>query len=90
MKYYNCEPSTDGNLNLCIRSERYYIDNIKAERTDLFFDMLREYNALGLANFRDSDGVPLILKAILANRYFKYNERIDIEGFKRFYDQYYT
>lgn len=56
------------------------------ERISPFLD---EYLQAGLSGFEPYDNTPITLKAVLFNRYCKYAERVDIEGFKRFYlDEY--
>ena len=47
--------------------------------------ILKEYTDAGLSSFELYDGVPITLKAVLFNRYCKYAERVDIEGFKELY-----
>ena len=51
--------------------------------------ILKEYTNAGLSNFEMYDGVPITLKAVLFNRYCKYAERTDIEGFKDLYQSTY-
>jgi hypothetical protein len=47
--------------------------------------LIDEYMNAGLSQFEKYDSVPITLKAVLFNRYCKYMERIDIEGFKHIY-----
>ena len=58
---------------------------------DFFDEMLDEYDAAGLSDFRADDGVPVTLKALLFNRYAKTaNSMADaVEPFKKFYEKYY-
>ena len=51
----------------------------------LIAPILKEYTDAGLSSFELYDGVPITLKAVLFNRYCKYAERVDIEGFKELY-----
>lgn len=50
---------------------------------------LEEYLLRGMKDFQKYDDTPITLKALLMNRYFKYEEREDIEGFKKFYREFY-
>lgn len=50
---------------------------------------IQEYIAYGLGDFQMRDNVPLSLKAFILNRLIKYDERVDIEAFKKFYTDFY-
>lgn len=54
-------------------------------------DALRDYNSVGLGDFEMFDDTPLLLKALLFNRYAKtaYSLASAVEGFKAFYHKYY-
>ena len=41
-----------------------------------------------MKDFEKYDDTPMTLKALLYNRFIKYNERIDIEAFKKWYHSY--
>lgn len=45
-----------------------------------------EYMASGLTEFRNMDGVPVSLKALLFNRYCDVGDHIDPKGFKQWYE----
>ncbi len=57
---------------------------------ELITPILKEYTDAGLSSFELYDGVPITLKAVLFNRYCKYAERVDIEGFRKLYRTTYT
>lgn len=48
-------------------------------------DALEEYLLVGLGDFEKFDDTPLTLKALLFNRFIKYNEQFDIDAFKKWY-----
>lgn len=52
---------------------------------ELITPILKEYTDAGLSSFELYDGVPITLKAVLFNRYCKYAESVDIEGFRKLY-----
>lgn len=52
--------------------------------------MIEDYKMYGLEDFHPDDGIPVELKSVLANRFFQYSDRIDIPGFKRFYEACYS
>lgn len=53
-------------------------------------DALDEYMAAGLTDFKKQDNMPLFIKALVFNRFCEYNGRVDIAGFKKFYEQMYS
>lgn len=54
-------------------------------------EMLADYEAVGLSDFRVDDGVHISLKALLFNRFAKtaYSQALAVEPFKEFYEKYY-
>lgn len=71
--------------------ERMWVDNTITENdTSFFSEILTDYLNVGLKDFHKFDDVPVTLKAFLLNRCMKYDERIDIDKFKKFYEQYYS
>lgn len=62
-------------------------DDAGCSRISPFLD---EYLHVGLSDFERYDNVPITLKAIFFNRFCKRSERIDVDGFKTFYIQYYV
>ena len=60
------------------------------KNADILHSALADYLAAGLQSFEKMDDTPASLKAFLFNRLTKYEERVDIEGFKKFYKQYYS
>ena len=59
--------------------EEYVVNNSE----DLSFE-LRQYNAAGLSDFNEDDGVPIVFKAALFNRWEHWTEAPP-ERFKRWY-----
>ena len=53
----------------------------------LLIEYVEDYNRAGLSGFNSADGVPITLKALLHNRYEKWNEG---PGFEKFYLKYYA
>ena len=80
--------NTDPDVQMCWQCEEYWaLQSQKAYsngETPLS-GMLDEYLRAGLRQFEEYDNVPITLKAVLFNRYCKYNDRMDIPGFKQFY-----
>lgn len=88
--YKGKEPDyEDQNANMCAFCEQKWIEFMKDRDNTLLFSFLSEYNEYGLRDFNIDDGVPVLLKAVLANRYFQYNEMCEIDDFKAFYNRYY-
>lgn len=58
--------------------------------TDELSERLSEYLSAGLRDFEKFDNTPITLKAVLFNRFIKYNERYDIEAFKKWYEKNYS
>ncbi|MCF0219014.1 MAG: hypothetical protein HUK14_10885 [Muribaculaceae bacterium] len=58
---------------------------------DPYEEMAYDYGAVGLAEFREGDGVPFSLKVLLFNRFAKYaySQALAVEPFKAFYEKYY-
>lgn len=85
-------PFKDGDKQMFWLCEKWW-----TEQTELASDagceriapILKEYTNAGLSNFEMYDDVPITLKAVLFNRYCKYTERMDIEGFKDLYQSTY-
>lgn len=64
----------------------------KGEVGEVAGRILDEYTAVGLAEFENTDGVPITLKSLLFNRYAQGNmsSMMDsVEPFKKFYKRYY-
>lgn len=93
-RYYKGEDKDntyeDKNKELCARCERIYVNSSDTSNEDMTTDVIIEYIGYGLSDFCMTDNIPMLLKALLANRFFSYNERIDIESFKAFYEKYYN
>lgn len=69
--------------------EANWVD-LSLKNAELLHSALADYLAVGLQSFMKMDDTPASLKAFLFNRLTKYGERVDIEGFKKFYKQYYS
>lgn len=54
--------------------------------TAVLSEYFNEYMHSGLTEFRNMDGVPVSLKALLFNRYCDVGEHVDPEGFKQWYE----
>jgi len=91
-RYYKGEmPDTDdANIRMCAFCEQKWIEFMEDRDNTMLSSLLSDYFEYGLREFNLDDGVPASLKAVLANRYFQYNERIDIPAFKFFYNKYYA
>lgn len=81
-------PYNEGNKQMFWLCEKWWAEQT-FPATDagcqLISPILKEYTDAGLSNFEMYDGVPITLKAVLFNRFCKYNERIDVEGFRALY-----
>lgn len=62
--------------------------NLTINQDDLLSEVLSDYIVAGLKDFEKFDDTPLTLKALLFNRFTKYNERVDIAAFKKWYQKY--
>ena len=71
------------NVQMFVRFEKAWLDAVK-NATDTS-DMMSAYMNAGLTDFEMYDNTPVLLKAILFNRFVQYNERVDVDGFKDFY-----
>lgn len=90
-RYYNGDKdckSTDTDIQTLFNVERMWVERMKAEDSD-FDALLDEYITLGLTSFSETDDVPVTLKALLFNRFTQYNDRIDVEAFKKWYKKHY-
>lgn len=87
-RYYHGEsecPFTDAERSTLWIIERAWVERMTAGNTEQIEEAVSEYVACGLGEFQMRDGVPISLKAVLFNRFCKYEERIDVDGFKDFY-----
>ena len=90
-QYYHGEnacKSTDKDVLMLFNIERMWIDRMTSEESD-FEELLDEYVTFDLTEFRETDDVPVTLKALLFNRFSQYNDRIDVDAFKTWYKKYY-
>lgn len=91
-RYYHSEdvcPFRDEERSILWKIERAWAERMTAGNTEMIEEAVSEYVAYGLGEFQMRDGVPISLKALLFNRFCKYNERVDVDGFKSFYMRYY-
>src|SRR5574344_693611 len=56
-------------------------------RLDIIEGCLKDYTMAGLLSFCATDNVPTTFKAFLFSRYCE--ERVDVEGFKKWYKEHY-
>ena len=71
------------NVQMFVRCEKAWLDAVQNSTDNS--DIISEYINAGLTDFERYDNTPILLKAILFNRFIQYNERVDIDGFKDFY-----
>ena len=94
-RYYKGEENiteTDPDKQVLCKIEREWVaDNTdKSEHSSKLLSIcLEEYLLMGMKDFEKYDNIPLTLKALLFNRFNQYNERMDIEAFKKWYKRYY-
>ena len=91
-RYYGKKDvKNDPETETLIKIEKFWVDATEAltEEKDTLGGMIQEYISAGLNEFEQYDKVPISLKAVLFNRYCKYNEMIDVEGFKSYYKNVY-
>jgi hypothetical protein len=89
-RYYNGGDITYNNptTEMLAFCEKVWYEHMLAN-DNFLDDILSEYFMYGLREFNLGDGVPVQLKAVIANRYFAYQERVDIGDFKKFYKKEY-
>lgn len=90
-RFYKCEekcPFTDADKQIFWLCEKWWMEQTKLANdtgSERISPLVYEYMNAGLSQFEKYDGVPITLKAVLFNRYCKYMERRDIQGFKEIY-----
>lgn len=87
-EYKNPYDSSQSNKAALWDCERYwFIASAKLPESDY----LSEYMAVGLSDFSDNDGVPVMYKALVFHRYAKtaYSLADAVEPFKKLYHTYY-
>lgn len=65
--------------------ERLYVQNY-LRNDDTISDFVVDYVRHEMTDFHKEDDVPMTLKAFLMNRFFQYNDREDVQEFKKFYE----
>lgn len=91
-RYYHDEKGgkcSDAEVQMLCKIEKMWVDRMCAEDND-FDALLDEYITSGLTSFSETDNVPVTLKALLFNRFTQYNDRIDVEAFKKWYKKHYA
>src|SRR5574344_94107 len=78
--------STDNNKRALFAIEKFWVETGHS-RLYLIERCLNDYTMAGLLSFCATDNVPITFKAVLFSRYCE--ERIDVEGFKKWYKEYY-
>lgn len=92
-RYYHGEsecPFEDAEHSTLWKIERAWAERMTIGHTEQIEEAIIEYVTYGLGEFQMRDGVPISLKAVLFNRFCKYEERIDLEAFKQFYLRLYS
>ena len=90
-RYYNGEDKmqpSDADKYIIWRAERAWVNDFgNDENTD---KVLNEYIAYGLTYFAMTDHTPIHLKAFIFQSFCHFEERVNIEEFKKFYTKYYS
>ena len=92
-RYYKGEstnPFPDPSLRFWIwEFEKKYVDESLASEdlTPFLREALTAYRHAGLSDFRNTDGVSVLMKAVLYQLFLKGNELPLIDEFVRFYDE---
>ena len=88
-RYYKGEKENpyNGDTGMFWTCEQSYVE-MSATQDDALVVCFNEYNAHGLTKFEEKDGVPLLLKALLYNRYQHWAEGTP-SGFKKMYKERY-
>lgn len=94
-RYYKNEehPQThDAGIHISWSAERAWIRDFQdgGIGRGIRREILSAYIAAGLVGFRQTDDIPVHLKAYLFQSFCHYAERTDIDEFKKFYDKYYN
>ena len=95
-KYYKGEKENpyEGNKAMLWLAESVWYREYSKDNnlTDMLLSVCENYDEAGLLNFKETDGVPIALKATIFTLYAKYNSgtiREAGEQFKQFYNIYY-
>jgi hypothetical protein len=89
-RYYKGEsecPHQNGEKAAFWECEKAWVD-LSLIESDLLVENMNEYRSAGLLDFEDGDGVPVLLKALLYNRYVYWSYGTP-NGFKDFYKEQY-
>lgn len=79
--------SKDTDIQTLFKIESMWVD-MMTHNYD-FGELLGEYLDVGLTSFSETDDVPVTLKALLFNRFTQYNDRTDVDAFKKWYKKHY-
>lgn len=69
--------------------EELWLTKTKQKDEKYLTRCIEDYIDCGLSKFEQFDDVPITLKSVLFNRLMQYDERLDVEAFKKFYLEYY-
>jgi hypothetical protein len=86
-RHLNVAESSDEDKKLFAHCERMWVDRM-IDDNFLFEDLLQDYFDAGLREFEQMDDTPITLKAVLFNRFCKFNDCVDVSEFKKFYQKY--
>lgn len=86
-RHWNATDAKDEDVKLFAAIEKIWVDCMTDDDFS-FNDLLQDYFDAGLREFEMFDDTPITLKALLFNRFCKYNEMIDVHEFKKFYKKY--
>lgn len=88
-RYYKGEKDNpySGDKGMFWACEQSYVE-LSMSEDDRLVACYDEYHAHGLADFENKDGVPLLLKALIYNRYQHWSEGTP-SGFKKMYKERY-
>lgn len=86
-RYYGKSIEHDGPLIFIFEQcEEIFVKCLVNE--EIYNDVVDQYIAYGLADYRKDDGVPILMKALIFWRVSSVYERVDAEMFKNVYAQY--
>lgn len=80
--------STDKDIQMLFKIEHAWVDMMCLIDGD-FSCFIDHYIEVGLKDFNETDDVPVSLKAVLFNRFTQYNDCVDVEAFKTWYNKHY-
>jgi len=90
-RYYKGEAENpyEGDAGMFWNYEKWWVESFgDKEKEEVLFDAFKRYIKLGLESFEEEDGTPMVLKALLFNRYEHWLEG-GSEDFKEWYKRCY-